>query len=291
MLMAVVAFLLTSTALLILTDTNDDFQLPADITSLCMGDSRMELGINDALLEHSRNCGAQSESFYYSYFKLRKLLQNNSGIQRVYLSVGHHSFSSYYDRFVDGDFSASVAPNYFGILPSNERFRILAANSENAFKFSRNFFLQGFTKMFRKEVSPSVGCFNNPFHDSKALTTAMDKRFRFQYYTNHKLNPTSEETSAYLKLIGQLCAEKGVELIVISLPVHPYYFEHIPGEYRDSFCKNIEEMRLKFFDLSQLSLSDDCYAPDGDHLSAKGADITTLQIKKMIETTTPSGCQ
>ncbi|MFN5619707.1 MAG: hypothetical protein ACK478_00245 [Flavobacteriales bacterium] len=282
MLMAVVAFLLTTTALLVFTDTNEDFQLPADVTSLYMGDSRMELGINDALLEHSQNCGAQSESFYYSYFKLKKLLQNNSGIHRVYLSVGHHSFSSYYDRFVDGNFSASVAPNYIGILPSHEQSRILAANSENALKFSRNFFLQGFKKLFRNDGNLGTGGFNNLFQDSKSSTSAMDKRFRFQYYTNQKLNATSEETLTYLKLISQLCAEKGVELIAISLPVHPYYFEHIPGEYREAFCKNLEDMQLKFFDLSQLPLSDDCYAPDGDHLSAKGADIATLRLKEII---------
>ena len=65
-------------------------------TTVFCGDSHIELAINDSLMRNSVNVAKSSESFYFSYYKLKVMLNKNPSIKQVYLGISYHSLSSYY---------------------------------------------------------------------------------------------------------------------------------------------------------------------------------------------------
>jgi hypothetical protein len=84
-------------------------RLDPSITKIFIGDSHMEKAINDSLLENSVNLAQSSESLYFSYYKLKILLEHNPTIKDVYLGFSYHSVSSYYDKFIFGEFSNAIS--------------------------------------------------------------------------------------------------------------------------------------------------------------------------------------
>jgi hypothetical protein len=265
------------------TDRDDDYTLTSSIRDIYIGDSRIELAINDSMLPHSLNLGESSESFYYSYYKLAKILKNTPTIRRVFLGIGHHSISSYYDRFVDGHFSAAVAPRYFNLLPRGEQARILSANSGQFLKFMHNYIVEGLSKLSAKNEHVQAGSLSNPFVQSQAFETSMDKRAQFQYYTNKKLNGFSDENMEYLQRMIRLCNERNVEIILLGCPQHPYYTQRIPETYLQKLSEVIRREPVRYIDLSAIVLNENGYAPDGDHVSREGSQETTLRLLDSLE--------
>jgi hypothetical protein len=277
--------------LALVTDREHDYTLASSIRDIYMGDSRIELAINDSMLPNSLNLGASSESFYYSYYKLDRILKNTPTIRRVFLGIGHHSISSYYDRFVDGHFSVAVAPRYFNLLPSEQQARILKANTGDFLKFMRNYILEGLTKLSTDNENLQTSAFANPFVNTHAVEASMDKRAQFQYYTNRRLNNFSDENMAYLQKIIRLCNERNVEIILLGCPQHAYYRQQIPKPYLEKLCEVIRCEQVRYIDLSAIVLNDAGYAPDGDHVSREGARETTLQLFDSLERRVHSKCE
>ena len=75
-----------------------------------------------------------------------------------------------------------------------------------------------------------------------------------------------------------LCKSNNKELIIFNTPLHPYYRSKLPAEYINKFNSITETYDLKVIDLSSLSLEDDCYIPDGDHVSEKGSLLVTMEM-------------
>lgn len=290
---SIALFLVTALVLAVFffTDGDSNYRLDPTITDLYIGDSRIELAINDSLLPNSLNLGANSESYYYSYYKLEKILRNNHTIKRVFLGIGHHSFSSFYDRCVTDRFAEETAPRYFNLLPRNEQLRIINAEEVNTGRLLRNYILEGLKKLFNGRKNRYNGSFSNDLLVSNAKLPTIDKRAQFHYFTNKHLNGYSEQNIEYLRKIIGLCAVKNIELIALSAPQHSHYKNQIPTNFLEKYCAIIEQEKLNYIDLSSLPLQDDCFAPDGDHVSMKGANIATTELRKLLQAGTWSECR
>ena len=73
---------------------NDD-QIKGNISDIYIGDSHIKHAINDSIIPNSLNIAESSESFYFSYFKLKILLENNPSIKKVHLGLSYHNLSNY----------------------------------------------------------------------------------------------------------------------------------------------------------------------------------------------------
>ncbi len=75
-----------------------------------------------------------------------------------------------------------------------------------------------------------------------------------------------------------LCKTKKVELIFLTTPLHSYFRDKVPDVYRHKYAEIIKSEKIKLIDLSTLTLTDDCFIPDGVHVSQKGSVVTSKQI-------------
>jgi hypothetical protein len=256
--------------------------LDPETSTIFVGDSHIRTAINDGMLEKSINIGKGSETYYFSYFKLKMLLENNKKIKHVYLGFGCHSISDYYENFIYGEYSGIYAPIYFYLLPLKEELKTILWNRANLMIFIRNVIKQGTKQSFNANSYSLLGGFSNPFYEGGHIDFLVDKRLNTQYFTNGKLNPFSELNIFYLNKIITLCETRGVNLTLLNTPVHEYYYSRIPRPYIDEINRIVKTSNVNYIDLSNLKLCDSCYTPDGDHVTHIGAKTTTLKLKELM---------
>lgn len=258
-----------------------NYRIPADIDLLFIGDSHVQLSINDKQLSNSINLGKPGESTYYSFYKLGPILKNNPSIKRVYLGYSYHSISSYTNDNVYGTRSKDIAPRYFFILPFSEKVKMVTHNTNKLPTLFRNILTRGFHTVRATNRNFSfIGGYENSFNKTAAVKESMDKRITMQFYENDTLRDFSFININYLYKIIELCQKNNVELVILNTPIHPYYKSRIPPKFIAKYNDLIIKNGLKQIAFEGLNMSDSCYIPDGDHLSIKGASMTTAYLKK-----------
>jgi hypothetical protein len=258
-----------------------EYKLSPNITFLFIGDSHIQKAIDAKLIKTTVNISQSSESFYYSYYKLDKILKNNPVIKTIYLGFSYHSLSSYYDDFVYGKYSKNISSRYFFILPLSEKFKLFKYNFRNLPIYIKEVNKYGIMNMLKKGNNYSfLGQYENDFENVSALQKSMDKRLLLQFYTNDKLNSFSEFNISYLNKIIDLCDKNNVDLITLNTPLHHYYRSKIPMEYLKKYNEIIRQNHIVSIDFGELVLNDSCFIPDGDHVSQKGVILTTNYFNK-----------
>jgi len=69
------------------------FKVREGVNVLFAGDSHAQYGLSDKLEERTQNISYRSEKFIWSYLKLKKILDQNKDLKKIYLSVSYHSFA------------------------------------------------------------------------------------------------------------------------------------------------------------------------------------------------------
>lgn len=258
-----------------------NIQFEKSITEIYIGDSHIQCAIVDTMLLNSKNCANSSECYYYSYYKLKHLINTNPSIKTVYLGYNYHSLSDYFDEYIYGINSSSVASKYFFILPNNEKIKMLVGHLDNFPDFLKRVIKEGVSIFILNGRSSFVGGYSNQFSNTVAVSSSMEKRINHQFYNNEYLTDVSSINLSYLNKIIHLCEKNNIKLILLSTPLHSYYKSKIPSKYISTYSKAIESNNIQVIDLSSLRLTDDCYIPDGDHVSSRGALLITNEFEKI----------
>jgi hypothetical protein len=262
------------------TSENIDYKINSNVKEVFAGDSHVQCAINDNLLKNSKNISTNSESFYFTYFKLKKLLEANKQIQKVYLGASYHSLSNYYDDYISGNFSASVSPKYFFLMPFEEQLKLIKWNISSLSEFLKRIFSICYRYLFQ-DVRFDYGGYVNNFKNTKAIYSSMDKRLNFQYFSDNKLRGFSEVNLLYLNKIIALCDEMDIELVLINTPVHPHLKNRIPTAFLRKYNEIIKSENLRVLEINNLTFNESSFIPDGDHLSMEGAVIFTNAISAL----------
>lgn len=240
-----------------------------EINNIFIGDSHVQLSINDNILSNTANFAINSESTYFSYYKLKKILSENSNIKKIYLGFSYHNISSYYDEFIYGKRAQDILPRYFDLLPFREKLRCMPLKV--------SVFYRNYINIKKNGINHG---YDNKFISTSAIKKHMIKRVNTQFFTDSgDVLSFSEINIQYLKKIKDLVRTEDIELIILKVPVHPYYSKLIPNEYIEKFNNLMLEHQLVTLDFNSIVLDDSCFIPDGDHVSLKGADILSSYLK------------
>ena len=255
-----------------------DFKIDTNVTILFMGDSHIEKALDDKLIKGSLNIAQNSESFYFTYYKLQKILETNQHIKKIYLGCSYHSFSDYQYDFIFGRYANEIAARYFFILPFAQQVKVITHNISHFNVFTKNMLTMGARNVFTGNADFSFGGkFKNEFTNSSVKEKSLYKRLVIQYYNGAQLRDFSEINIQYLLKIKELCGTKNIQLILLQTPLHVVYRNSIPQKFSNKFKTFVAENNFELMDLAEMDLDDSCFIPDGDHVSAKGALILTNQ--------------
>jgi hypothetical protein len=256
---------------------------PSKKNILVLGDSAPECAINDKIFKKSVNFSAPAESYYYSYLKLKKILETKQAVDTVLLSFSPHNI-------FDNTWFASqsnIQHNFCRYYPfmSRNDFRFLLESHPKSVIYSlRPIALQFLKNIFRRVLGDNVlqiGGFTSLDLDrlEDALQSLKDGKAIKDFRLPKDLYPTNVEI-VYLNKILQLCNEKQVKLILINLPKRVELLRH--KRYgMEEFQKlyNTEFSQLDYFDFSSMPMEDEMYA-DLLHLNKEGSSY----FSKFLET-------
>tara|TARA_B100000902_G_scaffold373665_1_gene401860 strand:+ start:845 stop:1753 length:909 start_codon:yes stop_codon:yes gene_type:complete len=240
---------------------------------LVLGDSVSARGVNDKIFKRSVNFSSPAESYYYSYLKLKKILETKQAIDTILLSFSPHNI-------FDNTWFASQSNiqhnfcRYYPLMSSND-FSYLRLHPKSMIYSLRPIALQFLKNIFRKITRDNVlqlGKFDSTELDEvvaeelQSLEVMGDTCSRLP----KDFNPTNIEIT-YLNKITQLCRQKELKLILINLPKHMELLRH--KRYgMEEFKKvyNTEFNQLDYFDFSSMLMEDEMYV-DLVHLNKKGS--------------------
>lgn len=262
--------------------TCDNYKTNQNVNKYFIGDSHVQKAIDDKIIIGSKNFSNTSESYFFSYYKLLKLLENNH-IDTLYLGYSYHNLSSYYDDFIFGEYGINLSARYFFILPANVKFEFLSYYISSFPQYFKELVKENVKNIVSKSGNPSyLGNFENYFTNCKAQKTSMDKRIDFQFYNNGKLRDFSILNLEYLNKIITECNRKNIKLILLNTPLHKYYYSKIPEQYKQKYSELIKVNNLSSVDFLDVELSDSLFIPDGDHTSSEGTKIISDKLNLMI---------
>ncbi len=62
-----------------------EFKLPDNPKYIVLGHSHPECAFNDSLIQNFKNLSQSGESYFYTYFKCKKILETNASIKVVFI--------------------------------------------------------------------------------------------------------------------------------------------------------------------------------------------------------------
>jgi len=260
----------------ILSSLLKGYKLDSNIREIFIGDSHITAAIDDNLIKNSKNLSQNAEAFLYSYFKLKVILESNPEIERVYLGYSYHNISSYQK----GLYSNFIYSRYFFILPLTERIKLVKGNIREFPLYLIIIIKSGVKNLLTKGDYTFLTDYVEAYENRSASKESMDKIINYYFYTNGKLKDLSTINLFYFHKIIHLCKTYDVELIIINTPLHSYFRSKIPNYYINNYNDFIDINQLKVIDLSTLPLNDECFWPDGDHLSKKGRLLISKEFNK-----------
>ena len=263
--------------LVLYTRSNVTCRIDPGVREIYAGDSHIQCAVIDSLMKNGRNISKTSESYYFTYYKLKKILEINPDIRRVYLGASYHNLSDHYDRYISGENTSFVSTKYFYLLPPEKQLQVMGWSVHDFPRFLRGIIFFSYTYIIKK--SPyDFGGYSNFFFETAADKKAMDKRIKLQYHSKDRMSEYSTVNIEYYFKIITMCREKNVELILLNTPLHGYFRAQVPKFFIERFNNITDSLNLRVLDFSNLTLSDSCFTPDGDHLTVKGAKLITAEI-------------
>jgi hypothetical protein len=247
-----------------------------------IGDSHIQKSIDPSKFKQTINIAQVSESFYYSFFKLKYLIDQKIQIKSVYFGVGYHSFSSYYDKYTFGKFSEDIRARYFYILPFSENLSFGVNHFKTVLDFSKSLISKNSTFHAANDLNHTfLGGHTNFFVNFKLDTSFIKRRAKEQYYNENRLCKISQVNSSYFDSIVSICKRNNIKLTLVSTPVHPYYDKCVPKFFKNYFLKKCKMSGCKLILFDSKHFTDDCFYRDGDHVTKKGGQKITSEFSLM----------
>jgi hypothetical protein len=251
---------------------------------LILGDSNTECAINDSVFTSGRNWSSATEPYFYSYLKLKHLLDLKSNIDTLFLSFSPHNV-----------FDGGWLPDR-RIKPKMKFYLPLMNNDDFAFVFSRRpigvlssfpsiikkSFLNIFRSMAGSEIPSSEygGFYNLHGNMLKDDIVKLKQGKSLTYFEiTDNFNPSTNQLQ-YLDKIILLCNKYSVKLFLINTPKHEALLSY-PKYGGNEFYRlyNDKYHNICFLDFSNLKLPDEFYG-DVVHLNSKGSTYFSSFLEK-----------
>ncbi|KAF2080420.1 hypothetical protein [Flavobacterium sharifuzzamanii] len=266
-----------STALIINRHANFKFELKPKY--LVLGHSHPECAFNDSIIYKLKNIARSAEPYYYTYFKLKKVLEQNSSIETIFIEYTNNQINPEMDDWTwDDEHISSRYVNYSPFIPLNHQFILLLNNPTgffNAFSYSNK---SKFINIVKEDYD-----YTNKL--GGYLYLVRDKTDSILKNTS-KIDPKnsitiSKTNISYLEKTIELIKRHKKNVFLIRSPQHPKCVDY----KNETIYKHILFSRfndVEYLDFSNFPLSNSEFG-DLEHLNHKGAKKFSIWFNKLIK--------
>ena len=259
-------------------DSNATFVLEDNPKYIVIGHSHPECAFNDSLIDNFKNLGESVEAYFYTYFKVKKVLEQNPYIETVFIDystnqlVEEANLRIWNEKYIINRY-VKLSP--FMTIPEK---KILAKNNFTSFFKSGAYIAQNrITEIATNNYNytEKVGGYRN------LSVSKIDSLLKTDYKSLENKYETSKVNIRYLEKTIELCQNYNKEVVLIRCPVHRVYSLN----ENDSLLHHIQDSLFKeipFFDFSNFPLLDNEFADFG-HLNYKGAKKFSVWFNTFIK--------
>lgn len=245
-----------------------DFKIDGDIKYTFFGHSHSEGAINDSLIENSKNFSRGGEHYFYTYLKVKKLLEVNKGITHVFLEfTNNHISQDVNDWIAETDKNGTFLPYFAPVMTFDEHLLIFKVNPLGSIKAQGAIFRKNLNSiLFRKKNFLKERDWGGYYFNSRAK---VDSLLKVKLENNNKVFRVNEDNLVYIDKIKEICDKYRVQLILMRSPQHLTY----RSSQKEKVFLAVLKKRFRnipFFDFNSFALENDEFA-DLEHLNNKGA--------------------
>mgnify|MGYP000288897130 CR=1 FL=1 len=246
--------------------------IPVSKKILILGDSNSECAINDSIYNHSINLSASSDSYFYSYLKLNKIIESNQ-IDTLMLSFSPQNIFDNGWLFNDSHIYSRFRIYYPLMNRDDMMFLIknnLFASLKSTFAIPKQAILNTAKKLINKPYH--YGQFNSLNRNILfEVQEKLKKGEKLPFFKIPETLRTSDYEIKYLNKIIYLCNRENIKLVLVNMPKRRELLEY--SKYGVKEFNNFYDLNysnIEYFDFSKLKMPDDFYG-DFVHLNIKGS--------------------
>lgn len=257
-----------------------DFKLNPNTKYLVFGHSHPECAFNDSLIDNFQNLSESAESYYYTYFKAKKIIKQNPSIETVFIEFTNNQIIDtmnnwiWQERYMNYNY-----PKYSPFMGFKDKM-VLAKNNLSGYSNSSSLSLKhNVGRVVKQNFSYSKAIGGYLYLEKDKTDSLLNNMKTNSMYENNI--PVSEMNLNYLSKLVRFCEEQGKKAILIRSPLHEKYSgystESTYQEIRKSYFNSIE-----YFDFSKFPLNNSEFG-DLEHLNHKGAKEFSIWFDHLLK--------
>ncbi len=246
-----------------------------------VGNSHPEVAYNDSLISNFKNIASSGEAYLYSYYKLKKVLEQNNEIETVFVEYTNVVVDSEMNEWTWGNtFISKYYPNYGSFFNFRDTGLLLKTNLKSL--------INNFSVLNKKNL---LRGFNNDYDFKKYLggykykePNNFEKKVKTLTYeiNKHSITDTSMLNIDYLQEIVQLCLDHNKNICFIRTPQHRLMkMRNNEKIFLEIYNENFNNIPL--LDFNNYIMSDSDFI-DTQHLNHKGANKISKKLNALLKT-------
>ena len=252
------------------------YSINKHIDKVLFGHSHASNAFDDELITDFRNFGDAGESYFYTYYKAKKIIENNQQIKTVFIVLSNNQVASIANTWIWSDkYLNHTFPKYAAFI-DHEGYNLLLKNNWKSLISSECIALrENLYFLVRSRKHPNYinerdwgkfGTSNKVFVDGEIEKT----------HVNEGVSITN--ISYLMKTIAML-KENKINVFLIRSPLHRNYQMNNETEFMKIItANNLSEM---FLDFKNYPLSDNQFI-DLEHLNLNGAKEFSIFFNKLL---------
>jgi hypothetical protein len=257
------------------------FKLSKPSKNIILGHSHPECAFNDSLISNFSNCAQSGESYFYTYFKLKKIIEQNKNIKVVFIEFSNKQVDFEMNNWIWGDMFMSYYFSMYSPFMNLSDNWLLFKNNNSEFIKDLSFSLKNnFSTIVKNDfeyTKRTGGYLYLKKSKTDSLITCLKKSpFEKIKYVKHSLSSIE-----YLNKIIEYCKRNSIKVYLIRSPLHNKCEEYMSEYYFDQF-RLLHYSNEEFLDFSKFPLLNSEFA-DLEHLNYRGARKFSFWFNQLIK--------
>ena len=265
---------------LLFKDSN--VKLSKNYSVLILGHSHPANAYDTNFVKNTINMGTAGEAYMYTYFKAKKVIDNNPQIKKIFIEYTNNQIDKGMDNWIWDDVHLQYRIKDCGVLLDNEAIQLLYKKNPTGFinAFSKSLF-DNLRRLFisKKGMIEKGGMGKFIPCDAVYVKKTSPDRPKSRKKTQVDFE-ISHYNILYLQKIVKYCQDKHIEVCLVRSPMHKNYdvsfSEHKFQEILNTKFKNVEWLDHKDFPIPDKGFQ------DAEHLNSYGAKIYSQYFNKQI---------
>lgn len=248
------------------------------------GHSHPECAYNDSLIQDSRNIAESSEAYFYTYLKVKKVLEQNPSVETLFIECTNNQISPKMNDWTwDSRHLSHKYTKYAPFIHLSDQITLLLQNPRGFLTSLPYSIKRKFTTVARNDYdfSDQLGGYKYLVrYKTDSLLQNLNPLAAKDELGMSATDSVSRINLNYLRRIIEIIRKNNKHVVLVRTPIHPMY----EGYVNESLYKRIirrEFSDVDYLDFSKFPLQNEEFGDLG-HLNHQGAKIFSEWFNQLL---------